>query len=89
MPHNKLRQWLEQTKTTQLRLAELTGISQTQITKYVNGLVMPGIHNARLIRTATGGAVSVESWDDKPDTAQSLPQAVQPASSRKPKSRVA
>lgn len=62
MAENKLRQWLEQTKTTQLQLAELTGISQTQLTKYVNGLVQPGIDNAAAIEKATGGAVTFSSW---------------------------
>lgn len=57
-----LKAWLERTGTTQVRLAEMTGIDQALLSKYARGQWMPGLRNALLIQEATGGAVAMESW---------------------------
>lgn len=62
MHDNKLRRWLEATGTTQLQLAARTKIPQTQLTKYVNGHIVPGVRNAFLIEDATNGEVDARSW---------------------------
>lgn len=59
---NKLRKWLDETGTTQMELSELSGISQTQLTKYVTGRIVPGVRNAFAIQDATKGAVDARSW---------------------------
>lgn len=57
-----LSEWLESTETTQVQLAEATGIDQALISKYALGRCMPKIPQARKIAEATDNAVPIESW---------------------------
>lgn len=58
-----LQSWRERNKVSQHDLSMTTGISVTGISRYENGAVVPGIHNALLIEKATSGEVPVSSWD--------------------------
>lgn len=59
---NPLRQWLADTGTTQVQLAEATKIPQSEISKYASGKRRPDLDNAFKIEAATAGAVPARAW---------------------------
>ncbi len=58
-----LGQWLHDNGVTQGEFARRIAGHQTQISRYVTGERRPSMRVRRAIEDATGGAVSVESWD--------------------------
>lgn len=58
-----LQDWRKAHDVSQHDLSVATGLSVTGISRYENGAVVPGIHNALIIERATNGAVPVASWD--------------------------
>lgn len=60
-----LKQWMKRTGTTQVQLAEATGIQQPLISKYLRGVQRPQLDNALAIEKATDGQVPAEEWARK------------------------
>lgn len=56
-----LRKWIERNKITQDALAELTGLGQSTISKYLRGTSVPLRSSAKEIQRVTG--VPASSWD--------------------------
>jgi transcriptional regulator with XRE-family HTH domain len=69
-----LRKWREANAITQERLAELTGIPQSLLSKYEREAVRPQIDNALAIQRATKGGVPVESWQSQPKKTRKAPK---------------
>lgn len=51
---------------TQVKFAEMTGIQQPLISKYLRGPQRPQLDNALAIERATEGNVPVSEWERKP-----------------------
>lgn len=58
-----LKRWLAKKKMSQNAFAELTGLSQSAISKYLAGDRQPTVDCALLIQRATDGDVGVEEWE--------------------------
>lgn len=56
----RLREWIDRSKTNQKQAAEILGIGEVFISQILNGERLPGLANAVKIEQVTG--ISVESW---------------------------
>ncbi len=66
-----LKRWLTRHRVSQSQFARDAGITQSAISKYVNGERQPNIDQALAIERATDGQVSVEEWET--DAAKAAP----------------
>ena len=53
----KLHDWLIETETSTTRLAELVGVAQSTVWRWVQGKMVPDMERMRLIAEATDGRV--------------------------------
>lgn len=64
--HPSFSAYLKSTGSSQVAFAKMSGVPQSQISAYLAGRRIPGVKNALAIERATGGAVTVESWEGAP-----------------------
>lgn len=57
-----LAKYLAKKKWNPADFARLTGISEALLSRYLSGQRSPGLENALLIETSTGGLVRATSW---------------------------
>jgi transcriptional regulator with XRE-family HTH domain len=60
----RLAQWIERGKLSQVEAARIIGIDKTQLSQILNDKRRPGLDNAVRIERATG--ISVEAWVPTP-----------------------
>ena len=60
--HMKLGEWLKKKHITQQDFATRIGKSQTAVSKYVNGKMMPDVETVKRIRDETKGRVGLNDW---------------------------
>ncbi len=61
----RLSQWMKETHVSQTEFADLTGIDQSLLSKYLKHVRRPNVDQALAIERATKGAVPVEEWAKK------------------------
>lgn len=64
---NALAQWMKDSDETQADFAQRIGVSQEQVSRYVNGKSRPGRKAANAIARETNGAVPADYWDHDAD----------------------
>jgi transcriptional regulator with XRE-family HTH domain len=69
MSRNLLAEWMERHEQRQVDFAARVGVSQEQISRYVNGKSSPGRRAALAIERETSGEVPASSWDALEDDA--------------------
>ena len=62
----KLHDWLTETETSTTRLAELVGVSQSTVWRWVQGKMVPDMERMRLIAEATDGRVMPNDFMTSP-----------------------
>lgn len=62
----KLQDWLTETETSTTRLAELVGVSQSTVWRWVQGKMVPDMERMRRVAEATDGRVMPNDFMDTP-----------------------
>jgi transcriptional regulator with XRE-family HTH domain len=62
----KLHDWLTETETSTTRLAELVGVSQSTVWRWVQGKMVPDMERMRRVAEATDGRVMPNDFMTSP-----------------------
>ena len=60
-----LKEWMQERQLSQQKLAEMLGVTQPTIARWVNTIQFPDPINIIKIRTVTGGKVTADSLVDQ------------------------